>query len=265
MRDKSDALFDIDSKNVVITGAAGGIGRVLCRGLTERGARVIGTDIAEPVEVAELAAFHRLDLADGAAIQALAAEVERDHGPVEVLINAGARGGGGRAAEDTNLDVFAGVLQVNVTGAFACAQAFGRCMAERRRGKIINFASACGIIGYPFSIAYNASKASIWSITQTLAVEWARFNIQVNAIVPGFVNTPMNRVAMDDVEEMTVHHSLIPAGRISEPEDLVGPIVFLSAAASDYVTGALLVVDGGTLSAGGTVPLREMYVHKRTD
>jgi NAD(P)-dependent dehydrogenase (short-subunit alcohol dehydrogenase family) len=253
-------LFDIGGKLVVITGCAGGVGTALCAGFKELGARVVGADMkAGKDEGRDILPF---DLRDRRSIHALAAQVEKEYGPVDVLINNAAAGGGGPAEELTE-GHWDEVIAANLTGTFACAQAFGRGMIERRRGKIINLASACGIFGYPFSAGYNASKAGIWSVTQTLAVEWSRFNIQINAIVPGFVETPMNEKALKDPVEMKIHTGLIPAGRISVPQDLVGPAAFLSSGASDYVNGAMLVVDGGAVTAGGATALRDLYVSAR--
>jgi NAD(P)-dependent dehydrogenase (short-subunit alcohol dehydrogenase family) len=249
-------LFDVDGKVVVITGAAGGIGSVLCQGFRELGARVIGADKAAGENILSF------DLRNRDSILDLAQQVEERYGVVDVLINNAAAGGGGQAETLTDAQ-WDGVIAANLTGSFACAQAFGRTMIANRKGKIINLASACGIFGYPLSAAYNASKAGLWSVTQTLAVEWARFNIQVNAVVPGFVETPMNAQSLNDPDEMAIHTGLIPAGRISKPEDLLGPMVFLASEASDYVNGAMLVVDGGAVAAGGATALRDYYLDKR--
>jgi 2-deoxy-D-gluconate 3-dehydrogenase len=254
------ALFDVAGKVVVVTGAAGGIGGALCQAFRAAGARVVGAD-RQPDRNAEddILPF---DLGDRQSILDLARRVEAAYPRVDVLVNNAACGGGGPAEtfSDAQWDR---VIATNLTGSFACARAFGRGMISNRRGKIINIASACGIFGYPFGAAYNASKAGLWSVTQTLAVEWSRFNIQVNAVVPGFVETPMNVRSLGDPEEMAIHTGLIPAGRISQPEDLVGPVVFLASAASDYVTGAMLVADGGAVAAGGATALRDFYLRKR--
>jgi NAD(P)-dependent dehydrogenase (short-subunit alcohol dehydrogenase family) len=209
-------------------------------------------------------AFKHLDLADPRSIESLADLVGERFGAVDVLINNAAIGSGGGSAEVVELERWERVLKVNLTGTFLCSQMLGREMIARRRGKIINLASPCGLFGYPFSIAYNASKAGVWSLTQSLAVEWARFNVQVNAIVPGFVNTPMNRRAIEDPEALTLHRSLIPAGRISEPADLVGPALFLASGASDYVTGALLVVDGGMLAGGAEGVFMDLHLRRQS-
>jgi len=263
MTDGLGSLFDVRGKVVVITGAAGGIGAALCMAFTALGARVVGADrhaatIDGPGEVM------LFDLRDRPSILDLARRVQTVYPRVDVLINNAATGGGG-PAETLEQAQWDAVIATNLTGSFMCAQAFGRNMIANGRGKIINLASACGIFGYPFGAAYNASKAGLWSVTQTLAVEWSRFNIQVNAVVPGFVETPMNARSLANDDEMALHAGLIPAGRISQPDDLIGPMVFLASAASDYVTGAMLVADGGALAAGGATALRDFYLRKRSE
>ena len=245
-----DSMFGIEGKVVVITGAAGGIGTALCEGFARCGARVVGADRQTPSAVPPGVKFESFDLADHDSISALAERVMTQLGPVDVLINNAALGSGGESAEEVSVESWRQILEVNLTGAFVCAQTFGREMICRGRGKIINFASPCGVHGFPFSVAYNASKAGVWSLTQTLAVEWGRFNLQVNAIVPGFVDTPMNRKAIEDPEQLRLHKAVIPAGRIGEPRDLVGPAVFLSSPAADYLTGSMIVVDGGSIAGG---------------
>ncbi|MGH6952615.1 MAG: SDR family NAD(P)-dependent oxidoreductase, partial [Alphaproteobacteria bacterium] len=191
-----------------------------------------------------------LDLAEPGSVAALARVVEREFGAADVLINNAGINEHGRA-EDLPLAEWQKTLAVNLTGTFLCCQEIGRPMIARKRGKIVNLGSRCGFVGIPFNAAYNASKAGIVSLTQSLAVEWAIHNIQVNAIVPGFVRTPMMAATLADPPALEVYARKIPLGRISEPEDLVGAAVFLSSAASDYVTGAALFVDGGSYASGG--------------
>ena len=245
-----NSMFGIEGKVVVITGAAGGIGTALCEGFARCGARVVGADRQTPSSIPSGVAFQAFDLSDHDSISVLAQHVMENFGSVDVLINNAAIGSGGENAEEVRVESWRQILDVNLTGAFVCAQTFGRTMIAESRGKIINFASPCGVHGFPFSVAYNASKAGVWSLTQTLAVEWGRFNVQVNAIVPGFVDTPMNRKALADPEQLRLHKAVIPAGRIGRPWDLVGPAVFLSSPAADYLTGSLIIVDGGSIAGG---------------
>lgn len=262
MPDDPDRLFDVQNKVVVITGAGGGIGSALCRGFIERGAHVVAADICDPSRAPDGAVFSRTDISDRQAVAKLASFVSDEFGRLDVLINNAGIERGGRAEAHTVED-WDRVIAVNLTGSFACCQALGAMMIAKKRGKIVNIASACGMFGYPFVIAYNASKAGVWSMTQTLAVEWGIHNIQVNAIVPGFVRTPLNQATLDDPETLEINARIIPLGRISEPQDLVGPTIFLSAPASDYVSGALFVIDGGTVASGGVgTPLRDDGLRK---
>jgi NAD(P)-dependent dehydrogenase (short-subunit alcohol dehydrogenase family) len=154
-------------------------------------------------------------------------------------------------AEEMPLTVWNNTLSTNLTGSFLLSQAVGRGMIARRSGKIVNIASRCAFMGMPFSAAYNASKAGILAMTNTLAVEWGVHDIQVNAIVPGVVRTPMNAHRDSDPEEEAMFARTIPLGRVSEPEDLLGAALFLSSKASAYVTGSVLIVDGGNYIADG--------------
>ena len=250
MTKRSDPMFDIDGKVAVITGACGGIGRALCEGFAARGAKVVGVDVAEPGDALEDVTFHRTDISDRDQVAALADLVENEFGRIDILVNNAGIERSGQAESYTGED-WDRVIAVNLSGTFSCCQVFGRMMIARRQGKIVNIASACGLFGYPFVIAYNASKAGVWSMTQTLAVEWGVHNIQVNAIIPGFVVTPLNQATLDDPEALELNRRIIPSGRLSQPEDLVGPIVFLSSPAADYVSGELLMVDAGTVASGG--------------
>ena len=257
-----DPMFDISGKVVVITGALGGIGGPLCRGFVERGARVVGVDLADAGAAPDGVTYHQTDIAERRQVAELAAFIAEEFGQVDVLINNAGLERFGKA-EDYDAEDWDRVIAVNLSGTFACCQAFGRMMIARKQGKIINIASACGVFGYPFVVAYNASKAGIWSLTQTLAVEWGLHNIQVNAVVPGFVVTPLNQSTLDDPERLELNLRIIPSGRLSEPNDLLGPIVFLASPAADYVSGELLVVDAGTVAGGGIgPPLRDDELRK---
>ena len=244
-----DPMFDVSGRVVVITGAAGGIGAALCRGFVERDARVIGVDLTDAGAAPDGGTYRRCDIGDRSQVAELAAFVAAEFGHADVLINNAGIERSGKAEDYDDAD-WDRIIAVNLSGTFACCRAFGRMMIARQQGKIINIASACGLFGYPFVVAYNASKAGVWSMTQTLAVEWGCHNIQVNAIVPGFVVTPLNKATLDDPESLELNRRIIPSGRLSQPEDLVGPIVFLASPAADYVSGELLVVDAGTVASG---------------
>ncbi|MGC2582564.1 MAG: SDR family oxidoreductase, partial [Acidobacteriaceae bacterium] len=152
------------------------------------------------------------------------------------------------AAEDHDLDAWDRVLQVNLTSAFRLAQLAGREMLPRGQGKIINIASMMSFQGGIRIAAYVASKGGIAQVTKALANEWASRNVQVNAIAPGYFQTENTRALQDDETRNRQILERIPAGRWGEPQDLAGAAVFLASPASDYVTGTVLVVDGGWLA-----------------
>ncbi len=244
------SLFSIASKVAVITGGSGGIGTALVKGFADVGAKLLAVDIVEPVELPTGAVFHLADLRDPEAVAGIARAAESRFGQVDILIN-NAGLGEKYQAEEMPLPVWNNTLATNLTGSFLLSQAIGRGMITRRSGKIVNIASRCAFMGMPFSAAYNASKAGIVALTHTLAVEWAVHDIQVNAIVPGVVRTPMNAHRDTDPVEEQLFARTIPAGRISEPEDLLGAALFLSSPASAYVTGTVVFVDGGNYMADG--------------
>jgi NAD(P)-dependent dehydrogenase (short-subunit alcohol dehydrogenase family) len=219
-------------------------------GFAEEGAHVIAVDVAEDVNIPQVATYARADVSDRLVVATLAESILANLGRVDVLANIAGIAEFGLSVE-LPAEEWDRTLAVNLTGAFICCQAFGRAMLRQRGGKIINIGSRCGFAGLPFHIAYNASKAGIVSLTQTLATEWGGHNVQVNAIVPGFVRTNMTKDAVADPAIRQLYEHKIPLGRISEPEDLVGPAIFLASSASDYVTGAVLVADGGNLASGG--------------
>src|SRR5438067_2212682 len=235
-------LFSVEGKVAVITGGSGGIGAALVNGFAGLGAKVLAVDIVEPEDLPKGAVFHSADLRDPEAVAGIAPAAESRFRRVDILIN-NAGLGERHPAEDMPLDVWNNTLATNLTGSFLLSQAIGRGMIARRSGKIVNIASRCGLMGMPFSAAYNATKQGIMALTRTLAVEWALHGIQVNAIVPGVVRTQMNLHRESDPVEERLFASTIPLGRVSEPEDLLGAALFLSSQASAYITGEVLFVD----------------------
>ena len=255
-------LFTLADRVAVVTGGCSGIGYAIAAGFAEAGARVVVIDVADHRAKPPGTDYIQADVGDEKQIAKASASICEKYGQVDILVN-----NAGIAEFDLSLDLkrekWDQILHVNLTGTFNCSQAFGRHMAARRYGKIINLASRCGFVGLPFHPAYNASKAGIVSITQTLAVEWGSFNINVNAIVPGFVRTAMNVKDLEDAAATAVYATKIPLGRISEPTDLIGVAIFLASPASSYVTGAIIPVDGGNLASGGLgAEIRNEYFRK---
>jgi NAD(P)-dependent dehydrogenase (short-subunit alcohol dehydrogenase family) len=243
-------LFTLAKQVAVVTGGCGGIGFAIASGFVSAGASVVVVDVADAKAKPPGTHYVRADISDQTAIQKVSEEVIGKYERVHILVNNAGIAEFGLSMELSRRE-WDRTLDVNLTGTFNCSQAFGRHMAAQRYGRIINLASRCGFVGLPFHPAYNASKAGIVSLTQTLAVEWGGFNINVNAIVPGFVRTAQNAEVLKDADETAVYAKKIPLGRISEPSDLVGAAIFLASPASSYVTGAIIPVDGGNLASGG--------------
>jgi gluconate 5-dehydrogenase len=188
----------------------------------------------------------RCDVRDPAEVQAVVDRTRSELGRIDVLVN-NAGTTWGAWPEDTPLEGWQKVVDVNLTGTFLFSQAAGRVMLEQQAGKIVNIASIAAFRGAPpelmNTVAYNATKAGVVGFTRDLACKWARHGITVNAIAPGWFPTDMNRTLLDAQADAYLEH--IPLRRFGGPDDLKGAVVFLASRASDYVTGQTLVVDGG--------------------
>jgi 2-dehydro-3-deoxy-D-gluconate 5-dehydrogenase len=242
--------FDLTGRRALVTGGGGGVGRGLARALADAGATVavLGRSELADEAAAELGGVAvRADLADRDDLRRGFDEAVERLGGVDILVNSH---GIGRpaAAVDHALPDWDEVLEVNLTATFALCQLAGRPMIERGEGKIVNIASLLSFQGGFGVTSYAASKGAIATLTMALANEWAPHGVNVNAIAPGYVKTRLNeRIWRDDPERTAAITARIPAGRWGEPADLGGAAVFLSSAASDYVHGAILAVDGGWL------------------
>ncbi|MEZ5649458.1 MAG: SDR family oxidoreductase [Burkholderiaceae bacterium] len=240
----------------LVTGAGQGNGRAIARGLAAAGARVVVTDVDERaaretrglIEAAGAQAWSfGLDVTDEPACRALAGQVDQAIGALDIVVNnAGIiiREGSDspRAAEN-----FRRVLDVNLTGTLNVTLAtLG--MLKRTRGTVVNIASIASTAGQGATLGYAPSKAGVKLLTQSHAAEFARFGIRVNAIAPGVIATPMTESTRADPSRLTGFMARTPMGRVGEPEELVGPVVFLVSPMASYVTGATLAVDGGFLA-----------------
>jgi 2-deoxy-D-gluconate 3-dehydrogenase len=236
-------IFRLDGRRAVVTGGASGLGRAIAGALLEAGADVLALDRdSEALERLDPEILRlTVDVTDRESVERTFAEVDR----VDVLVNA-AGIGGWSATEDYPDELWDRVLQVNLTGTFVCCRAAGRRMLAAGSGSIVNVASTLGLVGFPGTIAYVASKGGIVQLTRALATAWARDRIQVNAVLPGWIDTDLTRNAREQVKGL--HERVLartPAGRWGEPADLAGIAVFLCSAASDFVTGTAIPVDGG--------------------
>ncbi|HEV8583733.1 MAG TPA: glucose 1-dehydrogenase [Methylomirabilota bacterium] len=249
------SAFSLAGRTALVTGAGQGIGRVLALGLAQAGARVAVTDVngetvahvADELRAAKAEAAHRvLDVARSEDIEPAVAWAERELGPIDVLVNnAGIRERVFDSFAITAAD-FDQILAVNLRGPFLLCQAVGRRLAERGGGgSIINIASQLGLVGMAGRPAYTASKGGLINLTRTLALEWAPRRIRVNAIAPGPIRTPHTQARVSDPATNARYQDATPLGAWKEPEELVGAAVYLASDASTWVTGHVLVVDGG--------------------
>jgi 2-deoxy-D-gluconate 3-dehydrogenase len=243
--------FDLTGRRALVTGGGGGIGRGLARALVEAGASVavLGRSVSADEAAAELGGIAvRADLADREDLRRGFAEAVARLGGIDILVSSH---GIGRAADavDHDLADWDEVIEVNLTATFELCRLAGRIMLEQGSGKIVNIASVLSFQGGLRVSSYAASKGGVSQLTMALANEWAPHGVNVNAIAPGYVKTALNeRIWRDDPERTEQITVRIPAGRWGEPADIGGAVVFLSSAASDYVHGITLPVDGGWLS-----------------
>lgn len=246
-------LFSLEDRRALVTGASRGLGQALAVALAEAGADVVcasthpgGTDeTAERVRAHGRQAWQvAADLADRAALHAMMQAAEDRAGRIDILVNnAGTIRRHPAAAFP--MEDWDAVLDVNLDAVFLLARHFGRRMIERGAGKIINIASLLSFTGGITVPAYTASKHAVAGLTKALANEWARHNVQVNAIAPGYFRTDNTQALQDDPVREPAIRERIPAGRWGDPADLGGAAVFLASPASDYINGHVLVVDGG--------------------
>ena len=249
-------LFDLSGKTAIVTGGGSGLGRQMAEGLAEMGANLVlcarkaercEQAAAELAELGVQAIGMSCDVRDPAQVQAVVERARAEIGEIDILVNC-AGTVWGEAPEEMPLEGWQKVIDVNLTGTFLFAQAVGRAMIEQGAGgKIVNIASVAGLRGAPpeimNSVPYNASKGGVIAFTRDLAWKWARHGINVNAIAPGWFPSEMSSFVLDKHGDKLARH--IPLGRFGGPHDLKGAVVYLASAASDYVTGHTLVVDGG--------------------
>ncbi len=243
------SLFSLEGRVALITGGNGGLGRAVALGFQDAGARVAVTgrspekNAAIARELSDPAGVYALDVRDEAAVEHTVASVIERFGRLDILVNnAGAVHV--EVAVNHRREDWDSVLETNLTGAFLCAKHAARAMiAGGHGGKIVNIGSVTASFGPPDFASYAASKAGLLGLTHALAVEFAPHNIQVNDIEPGYFVTDLSSGMPDWLRDMTIRKT--PAGRFGQPEELVGAAIFLASNASNFVTGAVLRVDGG--------------------
>jgi NAD(P)-dependent dehydrogenase (short-subunit alcohol dehydrogenase family) len=252
------ACLGLSGRVAVVLGGTSGIGRALSLGLAEAGADVVAS-ARRPAEVAAVAAEIEqrgrktlrvsADVRVRASLEELLDQVLAKFDKVDILVNCA-----GRTQRTPTLEVseqdWADLLDTNLTGTLRSCQVFGRHMLQRGYGRIVNIASLGTFVALCEVAAYNASKAGVASLTKTLAVEWGERGVNVNAIAPGVFRTPLNQTLLDGTERGREFLLRSPMKRFGRLEELAGACIFLSSAASSFVNGEVLVVDGGFLASG---------------
>ena len=250
--------LDLINRTAVVIGGTSGIGRAIAHGLAEAGADVVCTSRrAEQVEVtaSEIEAAGRKtlrcvsDVSDRASLEKLLTECVNGLGKVDILVNSA-----GRTKREPTIEVneedWNAILETNLTGTLRSCQVFGRHMLENGYGRIINIASLSTFVSLFEVAAYAASKAAVASLTKSLAIEWARYGVNVNAIAPGVFRTALNEKLLDETQRGKEFLTRTPMGRFGNVEELAGAAVFLASEAASFVTGEVMVVDGGFLASG---------------
>jgi 2-deoxy-D-gluconate 3-dehydrogenase len=247
-------LFDLKGKVAVVTGGNGGIGLGMAQGIASLGASIVIAGRNEAKAADALKSLHDMgaeasfivaDVTKKADCVALIARAVEKYGRVDILVN-NAGTSVRKPPQDLSEDDWHHVLDTNLTSAFLCSQAAYPEMVKAGGGKMINIGSMMSLFGAPFAAAYGASKGGIVQMTRSMATAWAKDNIQVNAVLPGWIDTDLTKRArqqvqglQDSVEKRT------PNGRWGTPDDMAGVAAFLASAASDFVTGTAIPVDGG--------------------
>jgi NAD(P)-dependent dehydrogenase (short-subunit alcohol dehydrogenase family) len=250
--------LDLKSKIAVVIGGTSGIGRTLALGLAQAGADVVATGRREDLvrsladEIREMGRKSLVvasDVTSRTSIEALHSAVLAEFGHVDILLNCA-----GITKRTPTMEVsdaeWDAIMETNFSGTVRACQIFGRKMIERKYGRIINIASVASGRGFFEVAAYAASKAGVVSLTKTLAVEWAKHGVCVNAIAPGVFRTDLNKALLDGTARGKEFLVRTPMGRFGQLEELVGAAVFLASDSASFVTGHVLAVDGGFLASG---------------
>ena len=251
-------LLDLSNKTAVVIGGTSGVGLALTRALAQAGADVVPTGRRAPqitAAVTEVKALGRrslnqpCDVTDEASLAQLLQSVCAEFGSVQILVNCA-----GRTKRMPTLDFpdadWNAIMETNLTGTLRACRVFGRHMIERRYGRIINIASLSSFVALYEVAAYGASKSAVASLTKSLAIEWASSGVCVNAIVPGVFRTDMNAALLDGTDRGREFLLRTPMRRFGKLDELGGAAVFLASDSARFVTGHLLVVDGGFLASG---------------
>ena len=248
-------LFDLTNRVAIVTGASKGLGRAMAIGMADAGADIVLVSrtlkdlevVAEEIRAKGRKALSvPADVSKSGDIEQMVKEAMDKFGKIDVLVN-NTGISGDKPVLKMEEEYWDYVMSVNLKAPFLCSKAVGAEMVKRKKGKIINISSITFTMAIPNMTSYCASKAGVVQFTKALALEWARHNIQVNAICPGYFRTPMNEEFFSSEAGKKIIEQTLPLKRLGEPEELVGSVIFFASDASNFTTGAVLVVDGGQI------------------
>jgi NAD(P)-dependent dehydrogenase (short-subunit alcohol dehydrogenase family) len=249
-------LFSCKGKIALVTGSAQGLGEAISLGLAQSGASLILSDITYPEKTArQVEALGarcmvlEFDISDEYQVKDLAARALAAYGKVDILVNnAGLSQLSYTPTEDLSIHEWNRIVETNLSGTFLCCQNIGKQMIAAAGGNIVNIATTAGITGVPRAPAYCASKAGVILLTRSLALEWARYHVRVNAVAPHYLETKLTRQLRESKDVYDALIRQIPLRRFGKTSEVVGAVIFLCSEASSYVTGAVIPVDGGYLA-----------------
>jgi NAD(P)-dependent dehydrogenase (short-subunit alcohol dehydrogenase family) len=254
--DSSERL-QFENKKIIVTGSNQGLGQEIALNFAKQGASLVLADIICPEETAKLAKqlgspclSLQTDVSDEDSVKRMVEKALCQFGEIDILVNnAGVGQSGSAPSEDCSIEEWDRIIKINLRGTFLCSKSVGKQMIRRGGGSIINIASTAGLNGIPRVAAYCASKAGVILLTKSLALEWAKHNVRVNAVAPHYLETELTKGVR--ASEKIFHGIIrqIPMGRFGMPGEILGAVSLLASSASSYITGTVIVVDGG-FSAG---------------